>query len=151
MAQRHCLSAGPPASDGEASFRAFKSFSAGQTAAPSSPLFSGCLPAQWTSSACAQKKLPREKEKGKRGRRGGVEKKAAQLNGIPLHNALGEAGRPVAAPTAQGVCHRQEVMPSHRANTKAKRRWQKKTGQKSDGGQCFSNTPLKCHGVCAYG
>lgn len=67
MAQQHCLSAGPPASDGEASFRAFKGFSAGQTAAPSSPLFSGCLPTQWTSSACAQKKLPREKEKGKEG------------------------------------------------------------------------------------
>lgn len=101
MAQQHCLSAGPPASDGEASFRAFKGCSAGQTAAPSSPLFSGCLPTQWTSSACAQKKLPREKEKGKEG---GGRKKAAQLNGIPLHNALGEAGRPVAAPSALALC-----------------------------------------------
>ena len=47
-----------------------------QTTAPSSPLFSGCLPAQWTSLACTQKRLAHEK--------------TSKFNGIPLHNALWE-------------------------------------------------------------
>lgn len=40
----------------------------------------------------------------RKGEGGGGRKKAAQLNGIPLHNALGEAGRPVAAPSALALC-----------------------------------------------
>lgn len=142
MAQQHCLSAGLPASDGEASFRAFKGFSAGQTAAPSSPLFSGCLSTQWTSSACAQKKLPREKEKGKEG-----EKKKSRS--IEWHSSPQCARR--SGPSRRCTLSPGCVSPpgSDATGETLKRKEDgKKTGQESGGGQCFSDTPLKCHSVC---
>lgn len=144
MAQQHCLSAGPPASDDEASFRAFKGFSAGQTAAPSSPLFSGCLPTQWTSSACAQKKLLPEKEKGKEG----VKKSSS----IEWHSSPQCARR--SGPSRRCTLSPGCVSPpgsDATGETLKPKEDGKKTGQELGGGQCFSDTPLQCHSVCVSG
>lgn len=91
------------------------------------------LPARlFSQGVCPHNGLPQPahkrscRVKKKRGRRGG-RKKAAQLNGIPLHNALGEAGRPVAAPSAPAVC---VSPPGSDAFARGKRLKQKEDGKK---------------------
>lgn len=51
-------------SDGRTSFKLFRAWTLKkqpQTTAPSWPLFSGCLPTQWSSSDCTQKRLGMKK------------------------------------------------------------------------------------------